>query len=204
MRIAILVTAAVALLAGSADAGRFSFAGKVTHVVDGDTVDVRLDSGKQQRVRLIGIDTPERGECGYARATSAARRLAQGQRVVLQGDATQDTRDRYGRLLAYVWIANRDLGLEQLRAGNARVYVYDRAFQRLAVYRKAARPAAGCAAPAVPAVPVAGRCDASYPDVCIPRSPPDLDCGDIPQRGFRVIGADPHRFDGNGDGRGCE
>jgi micrococcal nuclease len=49
-----------------------------------------------------------------------------------------------------------------------------------------------------------GNCDSSYPDVCIPPPPPDLDCGQIPYRRFRVIGPDPHGFDGNSDGVGCE
>jgi hypothetical protein len=40
--------------------------------------------------------------------------------------------------------------------------------------------------------------------VCIPPPPPDLDCGDIRAKGFRVVGADPHRFDGDHDGIGCE
>jgi micrococcal nuclease len=40
--------------------------------------------------------------------------------------------------------------------------------------------------------------------VCIPPPPPDLDCGDISYRGFRVVGSDPHRFDNDGDGIGCE
>lgn len=48
------------------------------------------------------------------------------------------------------------------------------------------------------------ECDPSYPDVCIPSPPPDLDCGDIPYKRFRVIGRDPHRFDGDHDGIGCE
>ena len=47
-------------------------------------------------------------------------------------------------------------------------------------------------------------CDASYPDVCIPPYPPDLDCGEIPYKNFRVVGSDTHRFDGEGDGIGCE
>lgn len=51
--------------------------------------------------------------------------------------------------------------------------------------------------------PVA-NCDPSYPNVCIPSYPPDLDCGDIPYRRFDVIGSDPHGFDGDGDGIGCE
>jgi micrococcal nuclease len=40
--------------------------------------------------------------------------------------------------------------------------------------------------------------------VCIPPSPPDLDCADIAFRRFRVLGPDPHRFDINRDGVGCE
>jgi uncharacterized protein YraI len=49
-------------------------------------------------------------------------------------------------------------------------------------------------------------CDPSYPDpgVCIPSPPPDLDCGDISYRRFRVLSPDPHRFDGDDDGIGCE
>lgn len=47
-------------------------------------------------------------------------------------------------------------------------------------------------------------CDPSYPTVCIPPPPPDLDCSDIPYRNFTVVGLDPHGFDGDGDGIGCE
>jgi len=49
-----------------------------------------------------------------------------------------------------------------------------------------------------------GNCDPSYPDVCIPPPPPDLNCSDIPYRNFRVLPPDPHHFDGNGNGIGCE
>jgi hypothetical protein len=49
------------------------------------------------------------------------------------------------------------------------------------------------------------RCDPHYPGVCIPPFPPDLDCGDVPYRNFRVLAPDPHGFDGSdNDGRGCE
>ena len=69
--------------------------------------------------------------------------------------------------------------------------------------RVAPTPAAGPAPAAAPAA--SGRCDPSYPDVCIPPAPPDLDCGDVPYRNFRVLPPDPHNFDGrDDDGRGCE
>lgn len=49
-----------------------------------------------------------------------------------------------------------------------------------------------------------GNCDSSYPDVCIASPPPDLDCKDISYRNFQVVGDDPHHFDRDKDGIGCE
>lgn len=49
-----------------------------------------------------------------------------------------------------------------------------------------------------------GRCDPSYPTVCIPPPPPDLDCADIPERAFPVRGPDVHRLDRDRDGVACE
>jgi len=48
------------------------------------------------------------------------------------------------------------------------------------------------------------QCNSSYPSVCIPPYPPDLDCGEISHRNFTVLPPDPHRFDGDKDGIGCE
>lgn len=53
-------------------------------------------------------------------------------------------------------------------------------------------------------IPVSGGCDPAYPGVCIPPAPPDLDCGDVPYRRFQVLSPDPHGFDRDGDGIGCE
>lgn len=55
-----------------------------------------------------------------------------------------------------------------------------------------------------PPPPTQPSCDPSYPDVCIPPYPPDLDCGEIGYSNFRVVGSDPHGFDGDNDGIGCE
>jgi micrococcal nuclease len=49
-----------------------------------------------------------------------------------------------------------------------------------------------------------GNCDPSYSGACIPTYPPDLDCGDVSATNFAVIGNDPHGFDGDHDGVGCE
>jgi hypothetical protein len=66
----------------------------------------------------------------------------------------------------------------------------------------------GAGSPPPPPPPQGGKCAASYPTVCIPPPPPDLNCGDIPYRNFRVrwdvADPDPHHFDGDRDGVGCE
>ena len=48
------------------------------------------------------------------------------------------------------------------------------------------------------------NCDPAYPTVCIPPPPPDLDCKDISYRNFQVLQPDPHKFDRDRDGIGCE
>jgi micrococcal nuclease len=79
---------------------------QVVRVVDGDTIRVRLD-GRTERVRYIGVDTPESVkpgtpvECFAKRAAAANAALVAGREVRLVGDA--ERRDRYGRLLAYVY-----------------------------------------------------------------------------------------------------
>jgi micrococcal nuclease len=80
---------------------------KVTHVVDGDTIDVELEDGSEETVRYIGIDTPETVkpgtpvQCGGPRAHEVNERLVAGRTVTLRFDA--ERRDVYGRLLAYVY-----------------------------------------------------------------------------------------------------
>jgi len=52
--------------------------------------------------------------------------------------------------------------------------------------------------------PQQSDCHPSYPDFCIPPPPPDLDCGDVNGKRFTVRQPDPHKFDQDGDGIGCE
>jgi micrococcal nuclease len=104
--------------------------GSVVRVVDGDTIHVRLSTG-EETVRLIGIDTPETHkpgtpvECfGVEAARSMQRLVPEGTAVRLQRDA--EARDRYGRLLAYVYRSKDALfvNLEQVKAGYAAAYTY--------------------------------------------------------------------------------
>ena len=79
----------------------------VVEVVDGDTIRVRLPDGREEPVRYIGIDTPERGDPCFQEAADANARLVEGRRVRLERDVSE--RDRYGRLLAYVHRVGDDL-----------------------------------------------------------------------------------------------
>jgi micrococcal nuclease len=103
---ALLVAALAFLLVNGRPGSERGSSALVTRVVDGDTVVVRLD-GRLERVRLIGIDTPESVRPGtpvqcYAKAASAeTEHLLAGRPVRLRFDA--ERRDRYGRLLAYVF-----------------------------------------------------------------------------------------------------
>jgi endonuclease YncB( thermonuclease family) len=124
------------------------FGGRVVSVTDGDTIKVRIGK-KLTKVRIIGIDTPEthkpgvKVECGGPAASANMHRLAPvGAHVSLRTDPTQDKRDRYGRLLAYVGRAGHDLGRAQVAAGLAKVYVFGgHPFQRAAAYRRSAAKA---------------------------------------------------------------
>ena len=202
-----LTILAADVLAGTT--GAFTYAGRVVHVVDGDTIDVALKGSSPVRVRVIGIDTPEVGTCYADAATRRMTQLTSGKAVLLHGDPTQATHDRYSRLLAYVDVGSVDAGATLVREGYARVYVYDRPFRRVASYYRAEGGAKqggrglwkACGSPVKP---TPKNCDPSYPDVCIPSPPPDLDCKDVQYRSFRVLQPDPHHFDGNRDGYGCE
>ena len=111
--------------------------GLVVGIVDGDTLDVRV-LATRERVRVLGIDTPERGSCFSRRAAAETSRLALGRLVKLQRDSSQPERDRFDRLLAYVELPDeRDLGLELVERGFARAFVIGRPFERLKSYRKA-------------------------------------------------------------------
>lgn len=124
---------------------------RITSVVDGDTVKVRFANGAKATVRLIGIDTPETKkpgtpvQCGGRAATARMKKLAmrngRGRRVTITTDPTQDLRDRYGRLLAYIGASGTDFGRTMVSSGWATTYVYKVRFQRVNDYRSAERSA---------------------------------------------------------------
>ena len=98
-------------------------AAEVTRVVDGDTAEMEID-GDEEDVRFIGVDTPESVtpgepvECYGQQASHFTQRLIEGERVSLEFGAEE--RDRYGRLLAYVYLEDRFVNAELVRRGLAR------------------------------------------------------------------------------------
>lgn len=103
---------------------------QVVEVYDGDTIAVKLN-GQTEKVRFIGVDTPETKDprkpvqCFGKEASEWTKRTLQGHTVRLETDPTQGERDKYGRMLAYVW---RDDGLfvnkSLLEEGYAHEYTY--------------------------------------------------------------------------------
>ena len=114
----------------------------VLRVVDGDTVHVLVD-GRDETVRLLGINAPETDQCWGSEATRAAAALLEGATVTLVADPTQNDRDRYGRLLRYVVLADgTDVGRRLVEDGDADERTYDGQYARQADYRAADAAAA--------------------------------------------------------------
>jgi len=115
----------------------------VARVVDGDTIEVSLN-GVVEDVRLIGIDTPETVapgspvECFGPEASDQVMALLTGTTVYLEADASQDERDRYDRLLRYVWLPDGTLvNLQLVREGYAFEYTYDTPYRYQADFQRA-------------------------------------------------------------------
>lgn len=176
--------------------------------------------------RLGLVNTPELSEC-YGEKASAVRKQLTAAGFRAQSYSVDD----YGRKVSVVTLADgRNLNVYLARHGYANDKYLETfrhenpalAAQLDPAFAAARREHAGlwgacgstsvqgfaapqAAAPqAAPPQQATGSCDPSYPDVCIPPGPPDLDCGDISYRRFRVLAPDPHRFDADGDGIGCE
>ncbi|WP_243095468.1 MULTISPECIES: thermonuclease family protein [Thermus] len=218
----LLLTLALAL----SPQGKLQGPVRVVRVVDGDTVELQ----GLGPVRLIGIDAPE---SSYNQRTSGAEevrlgleakafltRMLSGRAVYVELDVQE--RDRYRRVLAYLYLEDprgdwsyggkrfRQVNLELVRAGWAEPYTVPPNVRYAELYLQASRQARakglGMWGGGSGGGPRGGRsnCDPAYPTVCIPPPPPDLDCGEIPHRNFQVLPPDPHRFDRDRDGVGCE
>jgi len=202
---------------------------KVARITDGDTIVVNIN-GTEYKLRYIGMDAPETSAAGGSQATAYNSLLVAGKNVTLVKDESEV--DRFDRLLRYVFVGDVFVNYEMVRAGYAtsgswppdtdcdQVFAttYNQAIINMAgLWAPTSTPkpyvastkTPGNKLPLVIVVPtdapiVNGNCDPSYPTVCIPPSPPDLDCKDVPYKRFKVLQPDPHGFDRDHDGIGCE
>lgn len=104
---------------------------KVLRVVDGDTIHINYN-GKDEKIRFIGLDTPETKDprkpiqCFGREATAKMIEFAENKNVRLEFDKTQGERDKYGRLLAFVYGEdNKNLAYEMIRQGYGNEYTYN-------------------------------------------------------------------------------
>ncbi len=95
---------------------QYDISGYCYHVVDGDTLDVEGVG----RIRLVGVNTPERGQPGYTSATDFIKSMVLGKTVYLDIDDAKHY-DKYGRTLAVVYISNKNLNQQLLQRGFAEV-----------------------------------------------------------------------------------
>lgn len=180
--------------------------GSVTKVVDGDTLDVN-----NVRVRLALVDTPEIGENGYQSAKDFVKTLCLGGDAEVDIDDGQRGGDRYGREVGVVYCNGVNVNSELLKKGYAITYTdycdisefANDGWTRCPLSTANNNESDSEASNAI-TEKKQGNCDPSYPDVCIPSPPPDLDCSDVSEKNFKVEGSDPHRFDNDNDGSACE
>jgi micrococcal nuclease len=208
--------------------------GTVVKIVDGDTIDVLVDGVEMRvrYIGMDTPEVHSGVEWLGPEAAAANADLVEGREVVLEKDVSET--DQYGRALRYVWVQDGSswllVNLELIRLGFASITTYPpdvKYVDALYVDAQDEAQAAGLglwgAAPTapptpaptpvppvvapVPAVPQT-NCEPSYPGICIPVGSADLDCGEIQWRRFAVVwnvpNPDPHRFDGDQDGIGCE
>ena len=118
---------------------------KVTYVIDGDTIRI-IKNGKSLKVRLLGINAPETGtpgsyrkrECFGMEALAYARKIISDNNVSLETDDTQSKYDKYGRLLAYIYLPDgSDVGEKMIKDGYAYEYTYRYPYKKQKLYKQA-------------------------------------------------------------------
>ncbi len=92
----------------------------VKRVIDGDTIE--LVNG--QIVRLVGVNAPNTGEPFEEETTDYVKKLIEGKKIKLEYDVYKS--DRFGRILAYVIIDNKNLSIELVKKGLAKVVIYEK------------------------------------------------------------------------------
>jgi len=174
--------------------------GTVTKVIDGDTI--KVDG---QSIRFALASAPELGSYGSGvKETEFIQNICPVGSAALVDEDDNQTQGSYGRIIGMIYCNGLNLNSELLDSG---LGYMDFKFCDISEFGNSDWAIKhGCDSKVDVSVgePQTDNCDSSYPDFCIPSPPPDLDCGDIPQKNFTVLQPDPYRFDGDKDGIGCE
>src|SRR3990167_6764563 len=93
---------------------------KVKRVIDGDTIEV----ANGQIVRLVGVNSPNNGEPFEEESTEYSKKLIEGKKVKLEYDSYKS--DRFGRILAYILVNDKNLSIELVKKGLAKVTIYEK------------------------------------------------------------------------------
>ncbi len=120
---------------------------QVEKVVDGDTLKVTID-GKIETLRLIGLDTPEvvdprkPVQCFGIEASNKAKEILTDQKVALEADLSQGNRDKYGRLLRYVYLENgENFNKMMIAEGYGHQYTYNKPYKYMDEFKLAEQKA---------------------------------------------------------------
>jgi len=225
----VLLSSVLALAFGVSSA--FAAGVQVVRIHDGDTL--TISSGEKVRFLQIDTPEISPAECYGAEARKALVDIIGKSPITLESDSVSDDKDRYGRILRYVKVGKINVNLKLVEIGAATPYFYNgekgkysiqllKAAQnakakKIGLWKmcpntkleplKPAITGSGVASPVTSTKATANAmCDPNYLG-CIPPYPPDLDCTYIKRMGLapiRVIGVDVHKFDGDGDGIGCD
>lgn len=170
----------------------------VSRIIDGDTIETR-----NFQIRLAIVDTPEMDEPGFLQATEFTEKMCPVGSIITVDQDDVQLYDHYDRMVANVFCNGKSLNSALLYNGHAEISMRYCTFSEFSDSSWAQR--FGCAiTETTEDLESSDDCDSSYPDFCIASYPPDLDCGDIPEKKFTVLQPDPHSFDGDKDGIGCE
>lgn len=176
------------------------FVGTVTKIIDGDTIHV--DS---QSVRFALSSAPELKGYGGIESRNFIETLCPVGSLAIVDEDDGQILGSYGRLVGKVTCNDVNLNAELLDASLGYVELRFCDSSEFAAESWAQKHGCDSTAEIVPeSLSTEKNCDESYLDFCIPSPPPDLDCGDVTQKKFTVLQPDPHGFDGNNDGIGCE
>jgi len=206
----------------------------VVRIVDAETIEVEAAVGRAtvRYIGVDAPETAALDStvgCFGREASNRNKELVEARTVFLERDESET--DEFGRLLRYVYLedsqmvnelliaegfalASRSppdvkhqdrLGAAQQQARDAGRGLWGPACRP--TMTPTSRPVSVPSVPtqtATPTAPPSENCSPAYPTLCIPPPPPDLDCRQVPFRRFQVSPPDPHKFDPNSDGIGCE